>query len=83
MFGQYNLSYYQPQLANYNQRQKYIHDRRTQQAPSRNDYDRDKVVKHGNINNGIPPPDQKIPIIPLGNDSYARRKNQLILLRLP
>ena len=32
--------------------------------------------KHGNINSGIPTPDKnKIPIIPLGNDSYSIKKN--------
>ena len=40
-------------------------DRRTQQACSKNDYDRDKVVKHGNIYIIITIPDKKIPIIPL------------------
>ena len=40
--GQNDLSYYQPQPANYNQCQQYPHYRRTQQSTSRNDYDREK-----------------------------------------
>ena len=51
-------------------------DRRTQQACSKNDYDRDKVGKHGNIHSGIPTPDKiKVPNISLRNNSYARKKN--------
>ena len=50
-----------------NQLIQYFHDRRTQQAPSRNDYDRDKVVKNGNIHTGIPTPEIKKPMIPLVN----------------
>ena len=41
--GQHDSSYYQPQSASYNQPQHYRQDRITQQAPSRNDCDRDKV----------------------------------------
>ena len=44
--GQYHSLYYHLKPATYNQSQQYFHERRTQQAPSRNDYDSDKVVKH-------------------------------------
>ena len=33
------------------------------------------MVKHGNIHSGIPTPDKKVPIIPLGNNHYARKNN--------
>ena len=46
---QRDSSYYQPQLATYKQTQNYHHDRRTQQNTFINYYDRNKVVKHGNI----------------------------------
>ena len=54
--GQHDSSYYQPQPTTYNQRQQYFHDRRTQQFPSRNYYDRKKVVRHGNIHSEITSP---------------------------
>ena len=38
---------------------------------------------HGNIHSGEPTSDKEIPIIPLGNDYYARKKTQHIILRLP
>ena len=38
-------------------------------------YDRDKVVKHGNIYIIITIPDKKIPIIPLLLTSYTINKN--------
>ena len=34
-----------------------------------------KMVKHGNIHSGVLTPDKKIPIIPLGNNYYAIKKN--------
>ena len=58
-FGQQYSSYYQPQPDTYNQRQRYHHDIITQQDPYITDYDRDNVVKHGNIHSGIPSPDIK------------------------
>ena len=53
-----DLSYYQPQPATYNQCQHYFQDRITQQSFSKNDYDREKVGKHGNIHSGIPTPEK-------------------------
>ena len=39
--GQHDTSYYQPQPStNYNQRQQYFHNRKTQQTPYRIDYDK-------------------------------------------
>ena len=66
--------YYQPQPATYNRCQQYCHDRRTKDAPFRNDYDGYKVGIHGNTHCGIPTPDKKIPIIPLRNDFYDIKK---------
>ena len=63
-----------PQPDTYNQRQKYRQDIITQQDHSKNDFGRDKVGEHDNIQSGIPTPDKKVPIIPLGNISYARKK---------
>ena len=47
--GQHNSSYYQPKPAKYNQLQQCCGDKGTQQACFKNYYDRNKVVKHGNI----------------------------------
>ena len=73
--GQHDCSYYQPKPATYKQSQQYYHDIITQKAPPRNDYDRAKVRKYGNINSGITTPDKKITFIPLGNNYYARKKD--------
>ena len=51
--------YYKTQPTTYNQRQHYCHDRRTQQAPFKTDYDREKVEKRFNIHSGISSPDMK------------------------
>ena len=79
---QHDTSYYQPQPAICNQRQRYRHDRTKQQAPFITDYDREKwknVVFHS----GISSPDIKqSPIIPLGNEPYYINKPQLFLLVL-
>ena len=64
-FGQHNSYYYQPQpatdslyyqpkLAKYNQCQQYCKYRRTHQDFSKNDYNREKNGKQGNIHSGIP-----------------------------
>ena len=78
--GTHDSWYYQVQNYTYNQRQHYCNDRRTQQDPSRYEYNREKVRKHGNIHSVIPSPDIKISMIPLVNGSYSIKKNQLILL---
>ena len=58
--------YYQPQLANYNQCQRYPCDITTKQAPYRTDYDRGEVEKRGIIHSLIPSPDKnQLSIIPL------------------
>ena len=62
-------------LLNTIQRQHYFQYRRTQQACSKNYYDKYKIGTHGNIDIGIPTPDRKIPIIPLGNNYYEIEKN--------
>ena len=54
--GKYSPYYYQPQHTTYNQIQHYRHCIRTQKSPSGTDYDREKVVKCGNIHSGIPSP---------------------------
>ena len=67
---------YKPQPATYNQFQQYCKERITQQDRSKNDYDRDKVVKLGNIHSGINTPNKtKVPIIQLGNNYYTIEKN--------
>ena len=55
-------SYYQPQPAKYNQRQQYFQNRKTQQAYHKNDYNRDKVKKNGDIHSDIPTTEKKYPI---------------------
>ena len=54
-----DLSHYQLQPAKYNQSQHYCQDIRTKQACSKNDYDREKVGRHGNIHSGIPTPNKE------------------------
>ena len=81
--GQHDSSYYQPQPTTCNQRQQYHHYRITQQAPFINDYDKGKVVKHGNINIGIPTLDKKYPLFHWEMILMQERKTQLILLRPP
>ena len=71
--------YYQPQPANYNQRQQYHHDRTTQQAPYITDYDKEDVEKCGVTHSGIPSPEIKqLPIIPLGGVPYYRKKTPTV-----
>ena len=67
--GQHDTSYYQPQPANNNKCQQYLHDRKTQQAP---------YIKRGIIHSGITSPEKKSPIIPLGNEPYYRNKNPTV-----
>ena len=65
--------------ANYNQRQQCRHHRKTQQAPYRTDYDKEKVDKRGVTYSGIPSPDIKQwPIIPLVNVPYYRNINPTV-----
>ena len=67
--------YYQPQPSIQNHRQQYRHYRKIKQAYSKNDYDTYKGGAYGMIHSEICTPEKhKTPIIPLGDDSYSRKK---------
>ena len=77
---QHNYLYYQIQPAVQNHRQQYRHHRKFKQASYKNDNYRDKGVSHGMIFSGIPTPEkQATPIIPLENDYYSRKNQQIHL----
>ena len=64
--------YYQP--TTYNQCQKYCHDISTQQVPSIDLHDREKVDKRSSIHSGITTPYIKqVPVITFGTEQEYRK----------